>query len=527
MATDQPGKLNSWQLKSVLTVLLTGQLLSALDQTVVGTTLPTLVGRIGGLDKLTLVMTVYLATSTVAAPLYGSLADRYGPKSAYLASIGLFTAGSLAVGLSGNIVELTLFRALQGLGAGGLVVLAFTISATVVPPRLLGRIQGLVGAMYALASLVGPLVGGAFTQYLSWRWCFLINVPIGLASLAAVALQLRLPAVARSERRVDYRGAGLLTAAVSALLVAAVLGGSTLSWTSPQVLALLAGAAVLAVAFVVNERRAAQPLLPLHLFRKPEIGLAMAITFVVGTAMFGAFVFLPLYLQVVRGDGPTTGGLQLLPLMIAVMAGSGLSGWLIAVVLGRTKRVVLLGIATMTVSLYLFSRLDAGTPRWELWLFEAVMGAGMGMVVSKLIILVQNSAGRSEIGTITAQAAFFRIIGAAIGTAVFGAVLEGRLRHWRGQLFGGGAGSLPNGQQVVFQNPQAVRALAATDPEAHRRVVDAFAHSLQSVFLVAVPVMLIAFALALFLPDTQLSAAGGHRAAAHPHTDEPEGIPTP
>lgn len=527
MTKEQPARLTSRQLRTVLTVLLTGQLLSALDQTIVGTTLPTMVGRLGGLDKLTLVVTVYLATSTVAGTLYGKYADLHGPKPVYLVSIGVFTLGSLLVGLSRNITEMVVFRGVQGVGAGGLVILAFTISATVVPPRLLGRIQGLVGAMYALASLVGPLVGGAFTQYLSWRWCFLVNVPVGVVAFAAVALSLRLPARARSGGPVDYPGAVLLTATVSAVLLVTVWGGSTYPWNSPVVAGLVAGSLVLAALFVARERRAPEPLLPLRLFRKPDISMAMVITFVMGTAMFGAFVFLPVYLQVVRADGPTTGGLQLLPLMIAVMAGSGLSGWLIAAVLGRTKLVVVLGTGTMTLSLYLFSLLNAHTPAWELWAFEVIMGVGMGMVVSKLIILVQNSAGRSEIGTITGQAAFYRIIGAAIGTAAFGAVLDSRLRYWRGRLFPDGAlNHLPHGPGIVFRDPGSIKQLAAVDPAAHAGVVETFARSLQTVFLVAVPVMALAFVLAWFLPDTELSGGDQHASADRPHAGEPEGIPT-
>lgn len=489
-----PVGLTRLQIRTVLTVLLTGQLLSALDQTIVGTALPTMVGEFGKMDSFSLVVTSYLLTTTAAMALYGKLGDLYGAKPVYMTSIAIFTAGSLLVGLSQDMTQLVIFRAIQGAGAGGLVVMAFTISATVVPPRQIGRIQGLVGAMYALASLVGPLVGGALTQYVSWRWCFLINVPIGVVGLLALATMLKLPKV-RREHAVDYLGATLLVAAVSALVLISIWGGTEYAWGSAVILGLVASAVVLAVLFVIRQRHAREPIMPLSLFGKPEISLAMVITFIVGVATIGAYFFLPIYLQVVRGDGPTVAGLNLLPLMIAVMIGSGASGWLISVVLGRMKLIVIAGVAIMTVGLYLFSLLDAATPAWQLWAYEAVMGIGMGMVISKLIVSVQNSVSRRDIGTITAQAGFFRVIGSAIGTAAFGAVLAAGLAS--------AAGSQAL-QQVLYNDPASIQALAATAPGTHAEVVGSFAGALQTVFLVAVPLMLVAFVLTWFLPNTKL-----------------------
>lgn len=496
--------LTRGQLRTVLTVLLTGQLLSALDQTIVGTALPTMVGEFGQLDAFSLVVTSYLLTTTAAMALYGKLGDLYGPKRIYMVSIGIFTAGSLAVGLAQDMTQLVLFRALQGVGAGGLVVMAFTISATVVPSRQLGRIQGLVGAMYALASLLGPLAGGAMTEYWSWRWCFLINVPVGIAALVALGTMLKLPAV-RRQAVVDYLGATLLVAAVSALVLITIWGGSRYAWGSPQILGLIAATVVLVALLLLRERRAAEPIIPLALFRKPEIALTMVITFIIGVSSIGAYFFVPIYLQVVRGDDPTRAGLEIVPLMVAVMIGSGASGWLIAVVLGRMKVVVTLGVAIMTTGLYLFSLLDAATPAWQLWSYEAVMGIGLGMVISKLIIFVQNSADRRDIGTITAQASFIRVIGSAIGTAAFGAVLAARL------LSASLAHGIPTGSAVLYEDPATIKNLA---PAEHAQVVATFADALQTVFLVGVPLMIVAFVLCWALPNTKLKGTGhGHEAA--------------
>ncbi|MGH3758599.1 MDR family MFS transporter [Actinophytocola sp.] len=503
MSEQTAAGLSRWQFRTVLTVLLTGQLLSALDQTLVGTALPTMVGEFGHLDSFALVVTSYLLATTATMALYGKLGDLYGPKRVYMVAIGIFTAGSLLVGLAQDMTQLVIYRAVQGAGAGGLVVLAFTIAATVVPPRQLGRVQGLVGAMYALASVFGPLAGGALTEYVSWRWCFLVNVPIGIAGLLALGLLLKLPAV-RREASVDYLGATLLVAAVSTLVLITIWGGSRYAWGSARILGLFAALLVLVVALVAWERRAKEPIIPLTLFRKPEISLALVITFIIGVATIGAYFFVPIYLQVVRGNDPTTAGLNIVPLMVAVMIGSGASGWLIAVVLGRMKVIVVGGVGIMTLGLYLFSLLDSATPAWQLWTYLAVMGIGMGMVISKLIVAVQNSVSGRDIGTITAQANFFRVIGSAIGTAVFGAVLTARLTSASSTLDPAVVAALPDGTNVVYQDPASIRALATTAPEAYDQVVGMFADAMRTVFLVAVPLMVLAFLLCWFLPNTKL-----------------------
>jgi EmrB/QacA subfamily drug resistance transporter len=503
VAPEQPAGLSRWQFRTVLTVLLTGQLLSALDQTLVGTALPTMVGEFGHLDSFALVVTSYLLASTASMALYGKLADLYGPKRIYMAAIGIFTAGSLLVGLAQDMTQLVIFRALQGIGAGGLVVIAFTIAASVVPPRQLGRVQGLVGAMYAAASLFGPLAGGALTEFVSWRWCFLINVPIGVAGVLVLATMLKLPAV-RREASVDYLGAILLVGAVSTLVLITIWGGSRYAWDSAPILGLIAGTVVLVVALLLHERRASEPIIPLSLFRKPEISLALVITFIIGLSTIGAYFFVPIYLQVVRGNDPTTAGLNIVPLMMAVMIGSGASGWLIAAVLGRMKVIVVGGVGIMTLGLYLFSLLDADTPAWQLWCYLAVMGIGMGMVISKLIVTVQNGVTGRDIGTITAQANFFRVIGSAIGTAVFGAILTAQLASASSGLDATALDAVPDGSAVLYQDPAAIHALADTAPAAYRQVVAMFADSMQTVFLVAVPLMVLAFVLCWFLPNTRL-----------------------
>ncbi len=518
-----PVRLSRWQLRTVLTVLLSGQLLSALDQTIVGTALPTMVGEFGHLDSFSLVVTSFLLTTTASTALYGKLGDLYGAKPIYMISIAIFTAASLLIGLAQDMTQLVIFRALQGAGAGGLVVMAFTVSATVVPPRQLGRIQGLVGAMYALASLLGPLVGGALTEYASWRWCFLINVPVGIGGLIALGTMLKLPKTRRAAT-VDYLGAALLVAVVSTVTLIAIWGGSTYAWLSAPILGLVALGVVLVVALVIRERRASEPIIPPSLFRNAEIRLALVITFLIGVATIGGYYFLPIYLQVVRGDDPTTAGLNLLPLMIAVMVGSGASGWFIAAVSGRMKIVVITGIGVMTTGLYLFSLLDEATPAWQLWAYQAVMGIGLGMVISKLIIAMQNSVSGREIGTITAQAAFFRTIGSVIGTAALGAVLAAQLgATWAREISAQASAQLPNGASVLYDDPASIKQLATSAPGAYREVVGVFADSMQTVFLVGVPLMLVAFVLAFFLPNTKLRDGGhghGHGAPAGPPPEE-------
>jgi EmrB/QacA subfamily drug resistance transporter len=505
MTTPGPrARLSRWQTRTVLTVLLTGQLLAALDQTVTGTALPTILGQLGGLRSLSLLITVYLLTSTVSTPLYGKLADTYGAKPVYMAAIGIFTLGSALTGLSQNAAQVVIFRAVQGAGAGGLVVIAFTISASVVPPRQIGRVQGLVGMMYMLASLAGPLIGGAFTQYASWRWCFLINVPIGLAALAAVAVLLRLPA-AGTRHRIDYLGAVLLVAAVSVLLLITVWGGTRYAWDSGAMLGVYAGGIVLAAMFVVRERQAPEPISPVSLFRNREIALALVITFLVGIATIGAYFFLPIYLQIVRGYGPTTAGLGLLPMMLGVAIGSGASGWLIATILGKVKVIVLAGLAIITVSLFLIAQLDASSGIWSVWTDEALLGVGMGFVISKLIMSVQNQVDRRMLGTMTAQGLFVRVIGSAIGAALLSAVLVSRLQFWQRWLLGTHSlQAIASKAPLLYQDPKSISQLAVRAPGLHAEVVTAFARSLHTVFLVATPLMLLAFVLAWLLPGTRL-----------------------
>jgi EmrB/QacA subfamily drug resistance transporter len=526
-AAAGPGAgLSRWQFRTIMTVLLTGQLLSALDQTLVGTALPTMVGEFGELDSFSLVVTSYLLATTASMALYGKLGDLYGPKPVYMASIGIFTGGSLLVGIAQDMTQLVIFRAVQGIGAGGLVVLAFTIAATVVPPRQLGRIQGLVGAMYALASLFGPLAGGALTEYVSWRWCFLVNVPIGIAAVIALGAMLKLPKNKR-QASVDYLGATLLVAAISSLVLVTIWGGTKYAWGSAQILGLIAVTLALVVLLILRERSAPEPIIPLQLFRKPEISLALVITFIIGLATIGAYFFVPIYLQVVRGNDPTVAGLNIVPLMVAVMVGSGASGWLISVVLGRLKVVVIAGVAIMTFALYLFSLLDADTPAWQLWVYLAVMGIGMGLVISKLIVSVQNSVSGRDIGTITAQANFFRVIGSAIGTAAFGAILAAQLSSASHRLDAAVLDQLPNGSAVLYEDPAAIKALADTAPQAHAEVVRMFADSMQTVFLIAVPLMVLAFVLCWFLPNTKLRDGdhghghGGHGGPGPDGGDEP------
>jgi hypothetical protein len=333
---------------------------------------------------------------------------------------------------------------------------------------------------------------------------------------------LKLPSQ-RREASVDYLGAILLVAAISALVLVTTWGGSRYEWGAGPMLALYAGTVVLVAALIMRERVAKEPIIPLALFRKPEISLALVITFLIGIATIGAYFFVPIYLQVVRGNDPTTAGLNIVPLMMAVMIGSGASGWLIAVVLGRMKVIVIGGVGIMTTGLYLFSLLDETTPAWQLWCYLAVMGIGMGMVISKLIVTVQNSVSGRDIGTITAQANFFRVIGSAIGTAAFGAVLAAQLSAASTSLDADVLAQLPDGSAVLYSDPASIHALADTAPAAYAEVVRMFADSMHTVFLVAVPIMVLAFVLCWFLPNTKLrdgDRGHGHGGHGGPPADE-------
>ena len=420
----------------VIGALMLGMLLAALDQTIVATALPTIAGDLHGLSHLSWVVTAYLLLSTVSTPLWGKLGDMYGRKSFFQAAIVIFLIGSALSGLSSSMIELIVFRALQGLGAGGLMVGAQAIIGDVVPPRERGKYQGIFGAVFGLSSVVGPLLGGFFVQNLSWHWIFYINLPIGVVALFVTTWFLP-SALRRVQHVIDYLGAALLAVGVTCLVLLTTLGGTTFAWASPPILALAAAGVILLAGFTLVETRAVEPILPLHLFRNRVFSAASAIGFIVGFAMFGAITYLPTYLQVVRGASPTGSGLELLPLMAGLLVTSIGSGVLISR-WGRYKIFPILGTAVMTVGLFLFSRLAVNTGTPTIFLYMVILGLGLGGVMQVLVIATQNAVPHSELGVATSGATFFRSIGGSFGTAVFGAifanVLTGNLARYLGHV---------------------------------------------------------------------------------------------
>jgi EmrB/QacA subfamily drug resistance transporter len=475
--------------------LLLVMFLAALDQTIVATALPTIVGDLGGLDHISWVVTAYLLAQTVVTPLYGKLGDMYGRKVVLQGALVIFLIGSALCGLSQNLDELIAFRALQGLGGGGLMVSAQAAIGDVVPPRERGRYVGLFGAVFGLASVAGPLLGGFLTTNLSWRWIFYVNLPLGIVAMFVLAATL--PSVAdRVHHNIDYVGTALLAAGLSGIVLMASLGGVSYAWGSPLIVGLAVAGVLFLAAFLWFERRASEPVLPPRLLTNRVFVVTSAVGFVVGFALFGAITYLPLFLQVVKGASPTGSGLQLLPLMGGLLITSIASGQVITRT-GHYKPFPIAGTAVMALGLYLLSTMDPSISREAIIGFMFVLGLGLGLVMQVLVLAVQNAVDYSDLGVATSGATLFRSMGGALGTSVLGAIFANRLSNQLKSALPAGA-SAPSSGEV---NPQQIAHLPAA---LHAAYLHAFTTSLSSVFIVAALVAVVAFVLSWFIRELPL-----------------------
>ena len=494
---DTSGYLSHRQILVVMGGLTTGMFLAGLDQSIVSTALPRITSDLGGLDKLSWVVTAYLLSSTASTPLWGKVSDLYGRRPMFQLAIVVFLLGSLLSGLSTSIEQLIAFRAVQGLGGGGLMALALATIGDVVPPRERPRYQGFIAATFGVSSVVGPVLGGFFADGPGWQWIFFVNIPFGLVALVVTSAALRMPHV-RREHSVDYLGAALVTGSVTALLLYTAWAGPEHGWRSPLALGLLVGGLVLAVLFVLAERRAAEPVIPLRLFANRTYRVANAFGFLIGATMFGLLVFIPVYLQVVKGLSPTDAGLGMVPLITGLFTAS-ITGGRVITRTGRYRWFPTYGAATVLIAITMFTTLDSGSPYWFAGLSMFVMGLGLGLTMPVLTIAVQNSVDRRDMGVATSSVQFFRQMGGSFGTALFGAILTTRLGV---HLADADAGVPPSRIEEVANNAEAINAL----PEpAYSVVTAAFGDAVSEMFLAGIPIVVAAFVVGLFLQHIPLA----------------------
>lgn len=480
-------------------------LLASLDQTIVSTALPTIVADLGGLEHLSWVVTAYFLTSTVVAPLYGKLGDLYGRRNIVLVSVSIFLLGSALCGLAMSMPFLIAARALQGLGGGGLFVLALSIIGDVIPPSERGKVQGVFAGAFGISSVAGPLLGGWFVDVFSWHWIFYVNLPIGLAALAGFLFGFKANPE-RVKHKIDYAGAAALTVALSSMVLVSSLGGQQLAWTAPGTLALIAAGIASLIAFVMIERRAVEPILPMSLFSNSVFTVTSAISFLTGALMFGALTFIPVYLQIAKGATATGSGLQLLPMTAGILTASTISGRTMSRT-GRYRTLPIIGMVIAFVGLAGLTQISPDYPAPALWASLAALGAGMGMIFPVITTAAQNAAPRAQLGSATAAGVMFRQVGGTIAVALFGALFTSRMAANIGEAAAGMGGNIGE------LGPQAI---AHLDPALRTQIAEAVSSALSPIYAIAATLAVVGLLIALLLKDVPLAGRGPvPRSAGH------------
>jgi EmrB/QacA subfamily drug resistance transporter len=498
IAAPQASSASRRNILLVFAGLMVTMLLASLDQTIFSTALPTIVGQLDGVDLMLWVTTAYILASTIVLPVYGKLGDLIGRKGLFIIAISLFLVGSVVGGLAPDMGQLIVGRAIQGLGGGGLMILSQAIIADVVPARERGKYMGIMGGVFALSSVAGPLLGGWFTEGPGWRWGFWMNVPLGILAILSAVIFLKLPKGSQTKPRLDFAGMVLIALASTGLVLTTTWGGNTYAWDSPTIIGLIVGTVAAAIAFVMVERRATEPIMPPHLFKQPNFVLTTIAGLIIGIAMFGALAYLPTYMQMVTGANATQAGLLMIPLMAGLLITSIGSGQLVSRT-GHYKFLPIIGTFITAGALLLLSTMSAGMPVWIICAYLAIMGIGLGMCMQILILIVQNTFPLREVGTATASNNYFRQIGASLGTAVVGSLFTAKLTTLLAERMPAGAGTAGGNNALT---PDLVRSLPASIRDI---IVGSYNDALTPVFLIMVPLVLAATVLLFFVKEKPLA----------------------
>jgi len=499
--TDAAAVADKRHILLIFAGLMVTMLLASLDQMIFSTALPTIVGELDGVNHMLWVTTAYILASTITLPVYGKVGDLIGRKGLFIAAISIFIVGSVIGGLAHDMTWLIAGRAVQGLGGGGLLILAQAIIADVVPARERGKYMGIMGGVFAISSVAGPLLGGWFTDSIGWRWAFWMNVPLGLLAIASAVFFLRLPKNTNRNPSIDLAGMTLLAVASTCLVLMTTWGGNTYDWNSPVIIGLIIGALVAGALFVMVQRRAAEPVMPLHLFKERNFNLTTIVGLIIGVAMFGALAYLPTYLQMVTGANATQAGLLMIPLMAALLITSVASGQLVSRT-GRYKALPMIGMVLVAASLFLLSTMTPDLAVWVICSYLALMGLGLGMSMQILILIVQNTFPVTEVGTATASNNYFRQIGASLGSAIVGSLFVTKLTQLLSERMPAGAASASGGENSL--TPAVVRDLPAGIKNV---IVSSYNDALTPIFLYMVPLVIVGLILLVFVVEKPLATS--------------------